>query len=257
MTTLLEYTRTEFPNHTVEIWRPDGSTESVLPGEQDAIRPSPTLQGEMPKRALDASENPRSTWRPERTRRHAHLRPEQNRTSSMALEAHTAVAHVVGREATLAVLERMHNAGWKRSAATFVNPIEPTIISHGQENSESAADLPDRRIVLTGALGALIGGAGAAALGWLVADHVSTTIVTGVFGAVLGAVIGAMLGGLGRFAGEQAWSQPHAPGRTIGVVFVFASDEEGLVEAVRELEATEPHLIRIVNAHGAWRAPMS
>ncbi len=167
------------------------------------------------------------------------------------------VAHVIGGDAALTVLQRMHDAGWERTAAMLVRPIEPTVVAHGQENSESVTDLPDRRIVVAGAFGAVIGAIATAALGWLIADEFATVAVAAGMGAFFGAVIGVMLGGLGRYAGEQAWSQPHAPGRTMGVVAVFISDEESLVEAVRELEVATPDVIRIVNASGAWRAPIA
>jgi hypothetical protein len=138
----------------------------------------------------------------------------------------------------------------------LVNPSAPGVVPTPDENRDSITDLPDRRIVVSSALGGVVGAALAGLAGWLIGDSVAAGVITAGFGAIIGAVIAAMLGGAGRFAGEQAWSQPHAPGRTMGVVAVFSDDDADAVAVVREMETWAPHAIRLVGADGAWRAPV-
>lgn len=268
MTTLLQYTRTEFPNHRVEVRYPDGRRVELLPDEDaaSAIAPAvPTGVTTGMGRPIDAERHPRPARPPERSDvegRSATQRRSVEALAALDLVEHTVVAHVVGADATVALLDRMHDAGWERSIAILVEPEAPRVVGHGGENSESVTDLPDRRIAASAALGALIGIVAAGSLGLLIGDESATAIITAGFGAILGAAIGAMLGGLGRHAGEQAWSQPHVPGRTMGVVAAFVSDDGAAADAVRLIEASDPALIRVVdvrlvNAQGAWRAPMA
>ena len=237
MATLLDYTSTEFPNHTVEVWHPDGWTMPV----RDVSRPTRQPGANTPSRPVTP------------------VPPASSGSSSdsvdLPLVDHTVVAHVLGADATISLLERMRAAGWDRTAAVLVCPADPSVVPHGDEDRQSANDLPDRRWILTAAIGAVIGAIGAGLAAGFLADAVAAGIVAGGFGAILGAVVGAMLGGLGRHAGERAWSQPHAPGRTMGVVATFAEDEVRASEAVRVMERAAPHDLRLVSSSGAWRAP--
>ncbi len=266
MTTLLEYTRTEFPNHTVEVRYPDGRRVALSPDEDAA--PATAPRAATGSRPTDVGTHQRPTRPPERPERpdvegrSATQRRSVEALAALDLAEHTVVAHVVGAEATVALLDLMHDAGWERSIAILVEPEAPRVVGQGGENSESVTDLPDRRIAVSAALGALVGLVAAGSLGLLIGDEVATGIITAGFGAILGAVVGAMLGGLGRHAGEQAWSQPHVPGRTMGVVAAFVSDDEAAADAVRLIEGSDPSLVsvvdvRLVNAQGAWRTPMA
>lgn len=250
MTTLLDYTRIEFPHHTLEVWQSDGWTVAVLPGEGDRNGSTAAQTGSLPGR----SQAPRQPTRPP-----AHPDDLVNGPTpdSLRLVDHTVVAHVIGADAAIDLLRRMDDAGWTRSAAVLVRPVTPSVAGTGRENPESVTDLPDRRVAAVAALGALVGAVVVAAIGFLIADEPATGFIGAAFGAVIGAVIGAMVGGLGRHAGEQAWSQPHAPGRTMGVVATFVGDERALADAVHVMELADPHVIRVVNAQGAWRAPLA
>lgn len=206
MTTLLDYTRSEFPNHQLEPWGMAGAPDA--PGDQ-------------------------------------------------ALTDHTVVAHVVGRERTEHLVRALRDAGWRTVSAVMAVPADPSVVPAEAENRDSVADMPNRRWITTAVVGAVIGAAALGIGGGLLADAVLAGLITAGFGAMLGAVVGAMVGGLGRMAGERAWSQPHAPGRTIGVVAAFADDERSATEAVRAMELADPHDLRLVSATGAWRAPVS
>ncbi|MFN8021306.1 MAG: hypothetical protein U0Q03_07240 [Acidimicrobiales bacterium] len=236
MANLLDYTQTEFPNHTVELWRPGGWTMPVGATRAATIEPGsdPTVDP-----ARDPALDPRTS----------------STATELELTDHTVVAHVIGADATLALLERLRAAGWDRAAAVLVCPAAPSVVPHGDEDRDSVADLPDRRWILSAAIGAVIGGVLGAVAGWAFSDTAAVAVIGAGFAAVLGAVIGAMLGGLGRHAGERAWSQPHAPGRTMGVVAAFATDPTRALDAVHEMEATSPHDVRLVSAAGAWRSP--
>jgi hypothetical protein len=283
VTTLLEYTRTEFPNHTVEVRYPDGRRVALLPDEDDTLvsrvassrpgdrrdqrtgeqRPGEQrLGGQRPAETGRSDRPTRPPERPDVEDRTAARRRSAEAVAALDLVDHTVVAHVVGADATVALLDRMHDAGWERSIAILVEPETPHVVARGGENAESVTDLPDRRIAVAAGIGALVGVVAAGLLGLLVGDEPATAIITAGFGAVLGAVVGAMLGGLGRHAGEQAWSQPHVPGRTMGVVAAFVGDDAAAAEAVRLIEDSDPEMIsvvdvRLVNAHGAWRSPMA
>ena len=282
---MLEYTRTEFPNHTVEVRYPDGrrvalppdEDESLVPRLAAAVRPGAPRPGRSTTGApaadgphrndagSPAARSDRPTRPPDRPGvedRTAARRRSAEAVAALDLVEHTVVAHVVGADATVALLDRMHDAGWERSIAILVEPEAPRVVGRGGENASSVTDLPDRRIAAAAALGALVGVVAAGALGLLVGDEPATAIITAGFGAVLGAVVGAMLGGLGRHAGEQAWSQPHVPGRTMGVVAAFVDDDGAAADAVRLIEQSDPEVIRVVdvrlvNAQGAWRTPMA
>ena len=160
MTTLLEYTRTEFPNHTVEVRYPDGRRVALSPDE-DAT-PATTTTAATGSRPIDAGSRQRPTRPPERPDRpdrpDVEGRSATQRRSVEALAAldlveHTVVAHVVGADATVALLDLMHDAGWERSIAILVEPEAPRVVGRGRENSESVTDLPDRRIAVSAAVG--------------------------------------------------------------------------------------------------------
>lgn len=242
--TLLDYTHTEFPNHTLEVWHPDGWTMPVSDTSRD-----PRTAGSGHTSGEGVVDPGRSAPVPPASS------PIDADPVSLPLVDHTVIAHVVGADATISLLERMRAAGWTRTAAVLVCPADPSVVPSGDEDRQSVTDLPDRRWLLTAAVGAVIGAVGAGLAAGLLADAVSAAVVAGGFGAILGAVVGAMLGGLGRHAGERAWSQPHAPGRTMGVVATFAEDERQAYDAVREMERGEPHDLRLVSASGAWRSP--
>jgi hypothetical protein len=251
--TLLDYTHTEFPNHTLEVWHPNGWTMSV---RSDASRPDP---------GGDGGDGGDGGGVDARGRDHADAHVPQTPVPGtgsdrgdvvhLPLADHTVVAHVIGADAAISLLEQMRAAGWSHTAAVLVCPAEPSVVSQGDEDRESVVDLPDRRWLLAAFAGAVVGGVASGIVGGLLAGAVLAGLIVGGFGAILGGVVGAMLGGLGRHAGERAWSQPHVPGRTMGVVATFAEDERRALEAVRVMERAEPHDVRLVNANGAWRAP--
>lgn len=263
--TLLDYTRTEFPNHTVEVWHPDGWTMPVAPDERGVPRTAPS--GESRPEAFDDPLDPLDpslkAVTPSPGRGDGADAPPDDSASmetlvaSMPLGDHTVVAHVIGSAAAIEMLERLREDGWQRAAAVLVCPAAPSVVPHGEENRNAVTDLPDRRVVTIALIGAVLGAAAAGLLGWAIGHSAATGIVTAGFGAILGAVVGAMLGGLGRHAGSQAWSQPHAPGRTMAVVAAFASDEQTAIDAVHAMQVFEPQDIRLVSATGAWRLPLS
>jgi hypothetical protein len=264
VTTLLEYTRTEFPHHTVEVCFPNGRTTVVLASDDDASRRGGATRPSRPpeRAAVLGRPGPARNARLDNGSSSSAAAPGDGGLTSegvalVELADHTVIAHVVGADAAVAMLRRMHDAGWERTAAVLVRPVEPAVVSHRNENTESVTDLPDRRIVVIAALGAAVGAVAVGLVGWLVGDDAATGFVSAGLGAILGAVIGGMLGGFGRHAGEQAWSQPHAPGRTMGVVATFVDDEGAVTDAVHEMERGEHDAIRVVNAQGAWRAPIA
>ena len=74
---------------------------------------------------------------------------------------------------------------------------------------------------------------------------------------MLGAVIAAMLSGMGRYAGDRAWEQPHAPDRTIVVLAAMFDDEHQANVAAAGVEVFQPDDVRIVAADGAWHSPVT
>ncbi|MCB0998467.1 MAG: hypothetical protein KDB40_04155 [Acidimicrobiales bacterium] len=206
MTTLLDYTRSEFPNHQLEPWGTSGAPDAPI---------------------------------------------------DQSLTDHTVVAHVVGREQAERLVRSLRDTGWRTVSAVMAVPAEPSVLPPEAENPDSVAELPNRRWVATAVVGAVVGAAVLGIGGGLLADALLAGLITAGFGAMLGAVVGAMVGGLGRMAGERAWSQPHAPGRTIGVVAAFADDERSATDAVRAMELAAPHELRLLSSTGAWRAPVS
>lgn len=251
MATLLDYTHTEFPNHTLEVWHPDGWTMPVRPDHGDPDHGDPDHRDPTDRRDREVGPPGQAASR----RPPAAPPADGGDLVGLPLAEHTVVAHVIGADATISLLERMRAAGWTRTAAVLVCPAEPSVVPQGDEDRESVTDLPDRRWLVAALVGGVIGGVAAGIVAGLIADAVAAGIIAGGFGAALGAVVGAMLGGLGRHAGDRAWSQPHAPGRTMGVVATFAEDERRALEAVRAMERADPHDLRLVSASGAWRAP--
>jgi hypothetical protein len=256
VTTLLDYARTEFPHHMVEIWRDDNGAAVAHPRD---VRPSGL--GTAPSKGPNGT---RVGDRPTHSARHRS--PSKSGRSSAAADAslaslrlvdRTVVAHVIGADAAVEMLRLLRAAGWSRSAAVLVRPAAPRVVGRGQEDPQSVTDLPDRRVAAAAGLGAVIGATALALIGIAVGDEAAATVVVGAFGAILGATAGAMMGGLGRHAGERAWAQPHAPGRPIGVVAVFAEDERDVAESVDLMERADPHTVRVVNARGDWRAPLT
>ncbi len=229
MATLLDYTQTEFPNHTVELWRAGRWTMPV--GATRDLRVEPSQDADRAAAAGGIA------------------------AADLDLTDHTVVAHVIGADATLALLERLRATGWTRAAAVLVCPAAPSVRPQGDEDRDSVADLPDRRWIVSALVGAVIAAVLGAVVGGIVDESAAVAVVSAGFAAVLGAVVGGMLGGLGRHAGERAWSQPHAPGRTMGVVAAFADDRERAGAAVHEMEAAAAHDVRLVSSAGAWRSP--
>ena len=91
MATLLDYTQTEFPNHTVELWRAGRWTMPV--GATRDLRVEPSQDADRAAAAGGIA------------------------AADLDLTDHTVVAHVIGADATLALLERLRATGWTRAAA--------------------------------------------------------------------------------------------------------------------------------------------
>ena len=172
-----------------------------------------------------------------------------------ALAPDTLVAHTVGSVSTGLLARRLEEIGVHDLAVVEARPPEPAIVADHHEDQDSMADLPDRRWATAALIGAVIGAVLLGLVGLLMSDEAAVPFITAGFGAALGAVIGSMSGGLGRHAGERAWSQPHAPGETVGIVAVFPADASELAQAVRVMEGVDVHDVRLVGADGAWRRP--
>jgi len=246
VTTLLDYARTEFPNRTLEVWQRDCWSVPIRPDTTNRLSGEHAAPGARSDRGSDSLYGASVGGA-----------TSDLVSSQLSLRDHTVVAHVVGAEAALDLMERLRAAGWSDTAAVLVCPTPPTVLPHGDEDPDSVTDLPDRRVVGAAVMGAVIAGPLGGAAGWIVGDEVATGLIFGAFCAVLGAVVGAMLGGLGRHAGERASSQPHVPGQTMAVVATFTVDEPAVARVVSAMEAAQVYDIRLVNASGSWRTPLT
>ena len=174
----------------------------------------------------------------------------------MTLTDHTAVAHVVGSANGAELARRIRQALPDADvAAVLVRPTDPSVVPDGGEDPQGVVDLPYRRVAAAAVVGAVIVGTVAGVLVGLIASSVATGLIVGVFAAILGGVIAAMTGGGGRFAGEHAWAQPHAPDRTVAVVAAFTTTERDAVAAARIMDEMDPYEVRIVSSNGAWHSP--
>lgn len=229
MATLLDYTTSQFPNHTAEVWDRDGWT----------------IQTHDTHTTGSSSSNPVGGR-------------ERSGTSAtdLVLTDHTVIAHVIGEQEGLELLQKMRDAEWpNRLGAVLVCPSEPTVVPTHPEDQEGVVDLPNTRIAASSLAGALLTGVVAVVVTLVVTGSPIQAAIVGTFAAIVGAVITGMLGGGGRHAGERAWGQPQVPGRSIAVVAAFADNEHEALDAARMMERTEPHDIRVVNAHGDWHSP--
>lgn len=175
--------------------------------------------------------------------------------AELALTSHTVVAHVVGSDAAADVAATMqHHVGDGHVAAVIIRPVEPSVVPDEREDSDGVFDLPNRRVGVAVAVGAIAG----AALGLAVGAIVSTTaaaIVIALFAAAAGGAVGAIAGG-GRHASQRAVSQQQAPGRTVAVVAAFLHDEGDATTLARAItDSVGEYDVRIVGTDGAWHAP--
>ena len=174
----------------------------------------------------------------------------------MTLTSHTVVAHVVGLNDGMELARRVRDALPDTDVGSvMVRPTQPSVANTGGEDPEGVVDLPRRRLVSAGIVGGVVTGVAVGVLVGLISNSVSTGVITGVFASILGAVVAAMAGGGGRFAGDRAWEQPHAPDRTITVVAAFTRTESEALDAARVMETLDPFEVRIVSADGAWHSP--
>lgn len=172
------------------------------------------------------------------------------------LTEHTAVAHVIGRDAGLDLARRIKTSlPSAEVGAVLVEPTEPTVVPEGGEDPEGMVDLPHRRLASAGLAGAVVVGLAIGIVTGLATDEAWVGVIVGAFAAIIGAVIATMASGGGRYAGERAWEQPHAPDRTIAVVAAFVDTEDDALGVARVMEAAQPFEVRIVNADGAWHSP--
>lgn len=177
-------------------------------------------------------------------------------SSSSDLTSHTVVAHVVGTaDAEQAAATMRVAVGRERVATVLVRPLEVSVVPDPQEDSNGILDLPNRRIGLAAAVGAITG----AVLGFgagLIFSELAAAVIVAIFAAIIGAVVGAVAGGGARHASERAVSQPQAPGRDIAIVAAFLDDEYSAVELARIISAEDQEFdVRIVGTDGAWHAP--
>lgn len=187
---------------------------------------------------------------------HVTEQTDADMTLDMTLTDHTAVAHVVGSASGMELARRVKQAVPNANvAAVMVRPTEPSVVPAGGEDSEGVVDLPYRRIAAAGSIGAIAFGAGIGVVVGLVANSAVIGVILGAFAAILGGVIAAMVGGGGRYAGQRAWEQPHAPDRTVAVVAAFTGTEREAVAAARVMDEMDPYEVRIVAADGAWHTP--
>lgn len=178
-------------------------------------------------------------------------------SDDLVLQDHTVVAQVIGSEATRDLARQMYDAGWSSTVALLVTPSEPAVLTSEPVDRDGVTDLPKRRPAAAAAVGAVIGAAMGAVAAGIWSGHVLAAVIAGCFGAIMGAWVGAMFGGLGRHAGERAWRQPNAPGRTMGLVATRTDDEAEATRAAHVMEEAAPHDVRIVSAGGSWHLPLT
>ncbi|MCU1360822.1 MAG: hypothetical protein JWN99_2111 [Ilumatobacteraceae bacterium] len=172
------------------------------------------------------------------------------------LTDHTAVAHVVGSANGIELARRIRQAlPTADVGAVMVRPTDPTVVPNGGEDPNGVVDLPARRVATAGAFGGVGLGIAAGIVVGLVTSSAVIGVIVGVFAAIIGSVIAGMIGGGGRYAGDHAWDQPHAPDRTVAVVAAFTENERDAVAAARIMDALDPYEVRIVAADGAWHTP--
>ena len=177
---------------------------------------------------------------------------------AVALASHTVVAHVVGSRRAKLVEEALRRSAQGRDMGRVVlRPTDPTLVTTGGEDKEGIVDLPYRRFAAGAVGGGAVGLVVLGVVGLLVTDTWWGAIILAGFGAVLGAVIAAMLSGMGRYAGDRAWEQPHAPDRTIVVLAAMFDDEHQANVAAAGVEVFQPDDVRIVAADGAWHSPVT
>lgn len=201
---------------------------------------------------------------------YAHQHFPQHPTTSdqgnVTLAGHTAVAHVIGRQRGGLLeleLQRLIDDGTietgpgrpDRVMSLVIEPTEPTVAPEGGEDPEGIFDLPHRRVAAGAAFAAIAIGAAIGVVGGLIIGSVPAGIILGSFAAILGGVIGAMSAGGGRYAGNRAWQQEHAPDRAVVIVAVLLDDEESANRVAAVMSGHEPEDVRILNADGAWHSP--
>ena len=182
--------------------------------------------------------------------------PTDGDDGRVALAGHTVVAHVVGRHNGLRLERELHDhVDPARVTSVVIEPTSPTMVNEGGEDPEGIFDLPHRRVA-GGAIaaGAAIGAA-VGIVGGLITGSVAAGVILGVFAAIIGGVIGGMLAGGGRYAGNHAWEQHHAPDRAIVLVAVLLDDEHDANTIAAAMSHFDPEDVRILNADGAWHSP--
>ena len=182
--------------------------------------------------------------------------PTDSADGRVALAGHTVVAHVVGlqRGARLeaALRQRFDDA---RVTSLVVEPTSPTVINDGGEDPEGIFDLPHRRVAGGAIAAGVLVGAAVGVVAGLIIGSVAAGLILGVFAAIIGGVIGGMVSGGGRYAGNRAWEQEHAPDRAVVLVAVLLDDEHAANLAAAEVAEFEPEDVRILNTDGAWHSP--
>jgi len=182
--------------------------------------------------------------------------PTDSADGRVNLAGHTVVAHVVGRERGM----RLHSSieqlvDPSRVTSLVIEPTHPTVLNAGDEDPEGIFDLPHRRI----ASGAIVAGVAigivVGIVGGLIVGSVAAGLVLGGFAAVIGGVIGGMLSGGGRYAGNRAWEQRHAPDRAVVLVAVLLDDEQEAKRVAHAVSDFEPQDVRILNTDGSWHSP--
>jgi len=182
--------------------------------------------------------------------------PTNSEDGRVPLAGHTVVAHVVGRQRgqrlEAAMRERLDA---QRVTSLTVEPTTPTMKPEGGEDKEGIMDLPRKRVAGGAiALGVVVGIV-AGIVTWLIADSPAAGIIIGVFAAIAGGWIGGVTSGGGRYAGNHAWEQQHAPDQAMVLVAVLLDDEHEANRVAAEMAPFEPEDVRILNSDGAWHSP--